>query len=98
MWVFEPADSKDLAAIIFCITLNLLSPALSSWMKVVSVPGQREGAGEVLWWNRKSDSFCKAISHMIGTVPSLAPITTPVRLIFWFCLFDSVPQSLQQSI
>lgn len=53
--------------------------------------GQR---GEVLWWNRKSDSFCKGISHMIGTVPSLALITTPGRLIICFCLCCLVSQSL----
>lgn len=40
---------------------------------------------KALWWNRKSESFCKAISHMIGTVPSLALITTPGRLIICFC-------------
>lgn len=45
-------------------------------------------------WNRKSDSFCKGISHMIGTVPSLTLITTPGGLIICFCLCCLVSQSL----
>ncbi len=35
---------------------------------------------------------------MIGTVPGLAPITTPGRLIIWFCLslLHSFPESLAE--